>query len=203
MSVKVSTWAWAQKLPAAEKLTLLALSDHCDDDGRSCFPSKRKLAEKTSISERNIRRIVTRLQKKGILRRSFRFSNGRQTSNNYHIGGGTTCPPGGVTLTLGGDTTAPPEGDTMSPPRGTPQPPHESSDESSEEPSGIPPGQTDAAKAVIKKINLQIDDFYKTLEKPNLSDKHRSQIKKQIQKLEEKLADLWGVPVLSIAKGAA
>lgn len=49
MSVKASTWAWQMPLKGNEKLVLLALADHANDEGK-CWPHIEKLSEKCGIS---------------------------------------------------------------------------------------------------------------------------------------------------------
>ena len=46
--------------PAPVKLVALVLADHCDSDG-FCWPSYRRLAERSCLSERSVRRHVAGL----------------------------------------------------------------------------------------------------------------------------------------------
>ena len=52
--------------PAPVKLVALILADHCDADG-FCWPSYRRLAERSCISERSVRRHVAGLIAAGLL----------------------------------------------------------------------------------------------------------------------------------------
>ena len=72
MSVRWITWAWGQKCTnAAEKLTLVALADHCGEDG-TAFPGAGRLADKTGSSERTVRRHLDQLETDGKLTRQRR-----------------------------------------------------------------------------------------------------------------------------------
>lgn len=86
MSVVASTWAWkVTGLHQTEKLALLALADWSDDDGVS-FPSLKKLAAKVETSQRNIIRVVHKLEDKGLLVIKKRpAANGDHYSNQYHL----------------------------------------------------------------------------------------------------------------------
>lgn len=52
---------------AAQKLALLALADHADDEGGRCYPSMRRLAAHTSLSEAQVRRHVHALIALGLV----------------------------------------------------------------------------------------------------------------------------------------
>ncbi len=101
MSLKVITWAWTVRLPPAPKLVLMALADEADDRG-FCFPSHRHLANKCSISERSVRRMIALLAADHHLSIEHRFKKDRaRTSNGYRLGLGldpgppwTICPGG-------------------------------------------------------------------------------------------------------------
>jgi hypothetical protein len=66
MSITLMSRVWGLDLTQNEKLVLLALADHADDDG-FCFPSIRRLAWKTDYSERSIQRIIRKLQGDGVV----------------------------------------------------------------------------------------------------------------------------------------
>lgn len=66
MSVKLMGDAfYLEGLKPAEKLTLLALADNADDETGVCWPSLDRLARKTCQSERNVRRMIRRLESLG------------------------------------------------------------------------------------------------------------------------------------------
>lgn len=72
MSVKAMSWAWDQKgLSEGEKLLLMALADHADDDG-ICWPGQKRLAEKVGCTDRTIRTRLTRMETEGLIRRERR-----------------------------------------------------------------------------------------------------------------------------------
>ena len=97
MSLRVITWAWTVRLPPAPKLVLMALADEADDRG-FCFPSHRHLANKCSISERSVRRMIELLAADHHLSIEHRFKKDRaRTSNGYRLGvepPRTNCPGG-------------------------------------------------------------------------------------------------------------
>lgn len=123
MSVKALAWAWAQDIPTATKVVLMALADHADDDG-ICWPGVKGVAEKCGISRRNTRRHISKLISLRLVESMIRVrSDGSQTSNIYvlRMGSGEvnfdteegsilTPPPvtgdrGGMSLVTGGDVT--------------------------------------------------------------------------------------------------
>src|SRR5450432_2061359 len=97
MSLKVITWAWTVRLPPAPKLVLMARADETDDRG-FCFPSHRHLANKCSISERSVRRMISLLAADHHLSIEHRFKKDRaRTSNGYRLDCDhprTNCPGG-------------------------------------------------------------------------------------------------------------
>ena len=54
-------------LPPSEKVVALALADHAHDDGTEARPSIERLASKTSLSTRQVQRVVKSLVEKGVL----------------------------------------------------------------------------------------------------------------------------------------
>jgi DNA-binding MarR family transcriptional regulator len=67
MSVKIMSLVWdATDISPTEKLMLLSLADHANDEG-VCYPSAARLAKKTSLSERSVRSCVKRLSDAGWL----------------------------------------------------------------------------------------------------------------------------------------
>ena len=67
MSVKVMSWVWDQDLPTTKKMLLLAIADHCDDDGDNAWPSKARLSKKVGINASYIRRLLRELEDDGWL----------------------------------------------------------------------------------------------------------------------------------------
>jgi hypothetical protein len=67
MSVKISSMVWdAPELTPSEKLVLLALADHSNDEGMS-YPGKASLARKTSLCKRTVDAVVAKLAERGLL----------------------------------------------------------------------------------------------------------------------------------------
>lgn len=109
MSLEAITWAFKQTLDPGSKITLLALADYADDDGRS-FPRVKTLAEKTSLSVRTVRDRLRKLEELGYLVTSSQERlDGSQMSNEYTLvglyppadlagGGGAQLPGGRQTL---------------------------------------------------------------------------------------------------------
>jgi hypothetical protein len=85
MSLRVMTWAWSIRLSPAPKLVLMALADEADDNGY-CFPSRRRLADKCSLGQRTVRRILGQLEIDGYLKVQPRYRGDRsRTSNGYYL----------------------------------------------------------------------------------------------------------------------
>lgn len=80
------TWAFAQKVGGNEKLVLLALADHADEEW-SCYPGMETLAAKASVSVRTVQNVLARLEEAGYLTRERRHSQntGYRTSNRYTL----------------------------------------------------------------------------------------------------------------------
>jgi hypothetical protein len=72
MSLRALTWAWEQELTnPSEKLVLLAIADHANDDGM-CWPSMSHVAERCLLSTRQIQRITEQLVDYGLVSRERR-----------------------------------------------------------------------------------------------------------------------------------
>jgi len=68
MSIKAMNWVWNlnNTMMSSIKVTLLALADHCDDSG-VCYPSIKRLTEKTGLSRSTIKSHIKKLQVSGVL----------------------------------------------------------------------------------------------------------------------------------------
>ena len=84
MSIKLMSKAWELDLSQGEKLVLLALCDHANDDG-VCYPSQKFLAIKCSMSPRSVINQINRLESYGILISERRQKSGSRQSNSYTI----------------------------------------------------------------------------------------------------------------------
>jgi hypothetical protein len=100
------TWAWTVALPPAPKLVLMALADEANDHGY-CIPTHSEIAQKCSINERSVRRMIGVLCAEGYVVVKQRFHNRARTSNGYQllVGHPRTNCPGGPGAAVQGDRT--------------------------------------------------------------------------------------------------
>ena len=78
--------AWTITLCPRDKLVLLALADHANDEDFTCFPSVRHLAEKTNMSQRTVLRALDSLEEQSVIKRTQRKSGKVvQMSNLYEL----------------------------------------------------------------------------------------------------------------------
>ena len=84
MSVKLMSAAWDMDLPMGQKMLLLALCDHANDDG-VCYPSQEKLAQKCSMGERTVISHIQWLERHGIVGRERRQDMQRRKPDLYQI----------------------------------------------------------------------------------------------------------------------
>jgi hypothetical protein len=78
MSVTVMAMVWDTDLPKNMKLALLAYADHANDAGSSIYPGEKIMAQKTSDSPGNVRRVTATLVNDGVLVRVKRGHVGRR-----------------------------------------------------------------------------------------------------------------------------
>jgi hypothetical protein len=91
MSLKVMHWAWSLSLSPAPKIVLLALADEANDDG-FCFPSVPYLANKCSLDQRTVQRVLRKLAHAQYMSIEHRFRRDRaRTSNGYRLA--VSSPP--------------------------------------------------------------------------------------------------------------
>lgn len=67
MSVDVMGAVFKVPLPPSEKLVALALADHAHDDGTEARPGMASLAIKTTLSKRQVQRVLKSLVLKGVI----------------------------------------------------------------------------------------------------------------------------------------
>ena len=85
MSISASNAVWQMKLPSTQKLVLLAIANHANDQN-ICWPSMSTLAKICSISERTAQRLVADLRKNKWLKIKHRYrTDGSRTSNLYQL----------------------------------------------------------------------------------------------------------------------
>jgi len=71
---------------ATELAVLMHLVDHWWEDEEMPFPSKRRLAERLSVSDKTVQRAMKRLEEEGLVKRSVRrHASGGQASNIYDL----------------------------------------------------------------------------------------------------------------------
>ncbi|WP_153008353.1 helix-turn-helix domain-containing protein [Rhodococcus pyridinivorans] len=86
-------------LPPAEQVVLMWLADH-SDDSEQCYPTRKTLADECGLSVRSLDRALESLIERGLVVKSARFNQGRQTSNMYEV---VIQSPPVVSVTSGGD----------------------------------------------------------------------------------------------------
>lgn len=83
MSVFVMSWVWRYgPKDATDRLVLLAIADHSDDDGVA-YPSMAGIAQKACLTERGARGVVRRLETSGWLRT--KVGGGRGGKSVYRV----------------------------------------------------------------------------------------------------------------------
>lgn len=74
---------WDRKdLDPSERLVMLSLADHADDDGY-CYPSIKRLCERSSLSERTVQSTIKKLVGRGFL--TVNYGAGRNGTNVFII----------------------------------------------------------------------------------------------------------------------
>ena len=83
MSVRVMSQVWDRTdLNSSERLVMLSLADHADDDG-VCYPSISRLCGRTSLGERTVQDVIKRLRDRGFL--TVEYNAGRRGVNVFTI----------------------------------------------------------------------------------------------------------------------
>lgn len=125
MSLDATLWAWKQKgLTSAEKNVLLSLADRAGEN-HTAWPSAKRLAQDTELSDRHVRRVLKELVRKGMIRRAGEHSSGVVIYQLVGVSGrenNEMSPPDKMS---GGTDTKSAGGDKVSP-----KPPREPSSES-------------------------------------------------------------------------
>ena len=88
MSVSLMAAVWAMELPSTEKMVLLCLCDHANNEG-NCWPSMERIAGRCGVAERTVRRAIKSLVAKGALSAQLR----QGTSNLFHVNPGHCVTP--------------------------------------------------------------------------------------------------------------
>jgi hypothetical protein len=66
VSIEAINWAWEQPCPATQKLVLVALADHADNQG-SCYPSIGRVAVRCGLSRRAVQKAIRGLATTSLL----------------------------------------------------------------------------------------------------------------------------------------
>ena len=116
MSVQALSCAMSIRgVSASEKLLLLVLANYADDK-MMCWPSHKRIAEDTSLSQRTILSLLKGLEARGVITRSERHRHDGSRSSDIitlHLGGetaaggGETISPRGETIAGGGEMVSP------------------------------------------------------------------------------------------------
>lgn len=75
MSIRLMAEVWRTDLPTVEKMVLLVIADHANDEGTQSYPSQATIAKKASISIRTVQRAANNLIEQGYIR-IFKHSGG-------------------------------------------------------------------------------------------------------------------------------
>ncbi len=87
MSIKLMSYIWDipdPELNGARLLTLLCLADHAGDDGKDCYPSIPRLAERSKVSQRQVTRVLQWLEAQDYIR-ILEKGTGRGRRTHYHL----------------------------------------------------------------------------------------------------------------------
>ncbi len=85
MTLQNLTWAWEQELPPTQKLVLISLADHANQDGE-CWPSINRLAKFTGLGRTAIKTNLKKLEDAGFITAEQRLrEDGGHTSHLYHL----------------------------------------------------------------------------------------------------------------------
>jgi DNA-binding transcriptional ArsR family regulator len=118
VSYHLAAWAMDVDVPPREKLMLILIASHANDEGE-CFPSQTTLAYRSGLSRRTVLRSLAELEERGIItRRQRRRPDGSRSSDTIRLNvhGAPVRPPlAGGNLTDGARVTFPPQGDSVSP----------------------------------------------------------------------------------------
>ena len=86
MSIKLMHEVFGKEISHSEQAVLLAMADHADDDGGSCYSSVDRIAYKTGYKPRNVIRVMGDLRKKGALEIVAQATLRKPTEYRIHLG---------------------------------------------------------------------------------------------------------------------
>jgi len=150
MSIEALNWAWDQSCPnPTAKLVLMALADHANADGE-CWPSMKKIAERSHISARQVSTHITSLVELGLVEKAGRRRYGGQYRGwDYRLNLQRKSATSGSTLpvTSGSPASSPAEADFRSEP----------SENRQEEPLAATPKKDVLFEAVAKACGIRLN----------------------------------------------
>lgn len=88
MSYKALIWALGQEeLKARERLVLIYLADHCNEEKGYAWPSIKRLSKRTGMGQSTVKRAVAALELMGLIRvsRQSKMVDGSRFSNRYYL----------------------------------------------------------------------------------------------------------------------
>lgn len=127
-SLRNQGWAWfdyavldthGAKIKAAGIAVYMVLARHAGNDSQQAFPAVQSIAEKTGMSDRQVKRVLKTLEEAGLISIEPQYDEaGRQLSNLYTLlpvlsYRGDTQSPSGVTTSPGGGDTQSPKQDSV------------------------------------------------------------------------------------------
>ena len=118
MSYHLAAWAMDVDVPPREKLMLILIASHANDEGE-CFPSQTTLAYRSGLSRRTVLRSLAELEERGVItRRQRRRPDGSRSSDTIRLNvhGAPVRPPlAAGNLTDRARVVFPPQSDSVTP----------------------------------------------------------------------------------------
>jgi len=110
VSIHVQSAVWKMTgLSPVEKLVMLKLADHADDEGRNAYPSVPTMAREAGCCERTVQRTLRELAGKGLICVTDRATRYKPTCYAVVLSGVTAAQAGVTSTTFRGDTAKSPE----------------------------------------------------------------------------------------------
>jgi biotin operon repressor len=85
MSLRLMVRVFQLDIPPSNKLVLLAMAEHANGEGSSCYPSIGTLMKETSLSRRSVQTVIRQLEKAGLLVRIGKARGGRSVTTEYSL----------------------------------------------------------------------------------------------------------------------
>jgi hypothetical protein len=120
MSIRVMSLVWENEtLDPYERLVMLSLADHSNDEGM-CYPSIRRLCARTGMKERGVQNVVKRLTEAGYI--TVEMNKGRAGSNLYRVNATPATNAPQQEMHPASDAPTPPHSITLTPAPDAPKP---------------------------------------------------------------------------------